>query len=83
MLILSRHRNESIMIGDDVEVVVVEPRGKRGGVRLGVKAPDGVPILRRELYEQNQARLRANPPAAHAACDESLPPHHHAQREDP
>ena len=49
MLVLERKRNQSIMIGD-VEVTVVEIRGRK--VRLGVKAPDEVPVHRREVYDK-------------------------------
>lgn len=48
MLVLSRERDESIMIGD-VEVCVVEIRGNK--VRLGVEAPRDVPVHRREVYD--------------------------------
>lgn len=48
MLVLSRHKNESIMIGD-IEVVVVEIRGDK--VRLGIQAPQDVPVHRREVYD--------------------------------
>ena len=49
MLVLSRRKNESIMIGEDVEIVVAEIRGDK--VRLGVSAPRYVPVHRREIYE--------------------------------
>ena len=49
MLILSRRKDESIMIGEDVEIVVVEVRGDR--VRLGIAAPKQLPVHRREIYE--------------------------------
>lgn len=49
MLVLSRKKNESIMIGDDVELVVVEIRGDK--VRLGFAAPTSVKIHRREVYD--------------------------------
>lgn len=49
MLVLSRQRDESIMIADNVEIMVVEIRGDK--VRLGVKAPAEVPVHRREVYE--------------------------------
>jgi carbon storage regulator len=51
MLVLSRQANERIIIGEDVEIVVVEVRGKR--VRLGIKAPGNVPIIREELKAAN------------------------------
>ena len=47
MLILSRHRNEDVLIGDDIVVRVVEIRGDQ--VRLGITAPDSVHIDRAEL----------------------------------
>ncbi|MFZ4465441.1 MAG: carbon storage regulator CsrA [Phycisphaerales bacterium] len=49
MLVLSRHRDEAIMIGDDVEIVVVDIRGDK--VRLGVNAPSRVAVHRKEIYE--------------------------------
>ena len=49
MLVLSRQRDESIMIGDNVVVTVVDIRGDR--VRLGVDAPTDVPVHRREVWE--------------------------------
>lgn len=52
MLVLSRRRDESIMIGDEVEVTVVEVRGDV--VKLGVKAPRSVPVHRKEIYETIQ-----------------------------
>jgi carbon storage regulator len=49
MLVLSRQRNEEIVIGDDVRVVVVDIQG--GKVRLGIAAPKDVSIHRREVYD--------------------------------
>ncbi|QEG35846.1 carbon storage regulator CsrA [Bythopirellula goksoeyrii] len=49
MLVLSRKKNESIVINDDITIVVVEIRG--GRVRLGFKAPREVPVHRREVYD--------------------------------
>ncbi len=49
MLVLSRQRDESIMIGD-IEVMVVEIRGDK--VRLGIKAPLDVAVHRREVFEK-------------------------------
>jgi carbon storage regulator len=57
MLVLSRHRDESIMIGDDITVTIVDIRGDK--VRLGVDAPNDVPVLRGEVYE---AIRRNSPP---------------------
>lgn len=48
MLVLSRHKNESVFIGDGIEVVVVDIRGDK--VRLGFSAPNDVQIHRCEVY---------------------------------
>lgn len=50
MLILSRYPNQSIQIGDDVKVTIVEVRGDR--VRLGIDAPKGVAVDREEIREE-------------------------------
>ncbi|GIV06667.1 MAG: hypothetical protein KatS3mg016_2242 [Fimbriimonadales bacterium] len=52
MLVLTRKVNQSIMIGDEIEVVVLEVRGEQ--VRLGIKAPRNVTVHRREIYEAIQ-----------------------------
>ena len=52
MLVLSRKKNESIVINNDITVVVVEIRGDK--VRLGVEAPKEVPVHRREVYDAIQ-----------------------------
>ncbi|MFO0900218.1 MAG: carbon storage regulator CsrA [Pirellulales bacterium] len=49
MLVLSRKKNESIIINNDITIVVVEIRGDK--VRLGVEAPKEVPVHRREVYD--------------------------------
>jgi carbon storage regulator len=49
MLVLSRKKNESIVINDDITVVVIEIRGDK--VRLGIEAPKEVPVHRREVYD--------------------------------
>jgi carbon storage regulator len=56
MLVLSRKKNESIIINDHITVTVVEIRGDK--VRLGIDAPKEVTVHRREVYEaiQNQAK---------------------------
>lgn len=60
MLALTRKNNESIIIGDNIEVTIVEI-GK-GEVKIGINAPKNVPIYRKELYEDiqrsNQEALR-------------------------
>ena len=47
MLVLSRHVDESIMIGDDIEIAVVEIRGDK--IRIGIKAPRDIPVHRDEV----------------------------------
>ena len=49
MLVLSRKKDESIMIGDNVEITIVDVRGDK--VRLGITAPKETPVHRREIYE--------------------------------
>lgn len=49
MLVLSRHRDESIMIGDDVVITIVDIRGDK--VRLGIDAPQDIPVHRQEVYD--------------------------------
>ena len=56
MLVLSRHRDESIMIGDDVVVTIVDIRGDK--VRLGIEAPQHIPVHRQEVYEAIQRENR-------------------------
>jgi len=62
MLVLSRKPNESIMIGDAVEVKIVEVKGDY--VKLGITAPKNIPVHRKEIYEaiqrENIAAARSN-----------------------
>ena len=58
MLVLSRKKNESIVINDDITIVVVEIRGDK--VRLGVEAPKEVPVHRREVYDAIKRPEQAN-----------------------
>lgn len=63
MLVLSRQRDETIMIGDDIEITIVDIRGDK--VRLGISAPTSVPVHRKEVYEsikrenREAAKIRA------------------------
>ena len=52
MLVLSRHRDESIMIGDEIVVTIVDIRGDK--VRLGINAPASIPVHRQEVFEAIQ-----------------------------
>src|SRR5918997_226080 len=59
MLVLSRHRDESIIIGDDIVITVVAIRGDK--LRLGIAAPIEIPVHRQEVYEAIQREnLRAS-----------------------
>ena len=66
MLVLSRQRDESIIIGDNIVVTVVDVRGDK--VRLGIEAPREVSVHRREVYEAIQ---RENQQAAQIRPDEA------------
>lgn len=52
MLVLSRQRNESIVIGDNIVITVVDIRGDK--VRLGINAPNTVPVHRQEIFDAIQ-----------------------------
>ena len=49
MLVLSRQRDETIMIGDDIEITVVDIRGDK--IRLGIEAPANIAVHRKEVYD--------------------------------
>ena len=59
MLVLSRKKNESIVINNDITIVVVEIRDDK--VRLGIEAPRDVPVHREEVYEAIQAANAVEP----------------------
>lgn len=67
MLALSRKANESIMIGNDIEITVLEVKGEQ--VKIGIKAPKSVPVYREEVYAQIK---EANREAASDAVKENL-----------
>ena len=52
MLVLTRKSNQSIMIGDDIEVSVLSIMGEK--VRIGIQAPRGIPVFRKEVYLEIQ-----------------------------
>ncbi len=67
VLVLSRQKDESIIIGDDVEVTIVDVRGDK--VRLGINAPRSISVHRKEIYEAIQ-REKAQKAAEEAAAAE-------------
>ena len=64
MLVLTRQKNESIMIGENIEVTIVDVKGDK--VRLGINAPIEISVHRKEIYE---AIKKANIEAAQGAPD--------------
>ncbi len=64
MLVLTRKINESVMIGDEVEVCLLEIKGDK--VRLGIRAPRSVTVHRKEVYEEIR---RANEEAARSSFE--------------
>ena len=87
MLVLSRYRDETIMIGDSIEITVVDIRGDK--VRLGITAPKDVAVHRKEIYEaikreNRQAaelRMYSIPYHAKTTADAKLVPEHGAIRD--
>lgn len=59
MLVLSRKFNESLIIGDNIEVIILEIRD--GNVKLGIKAPKNISVHRNEVYENIKKNLLENP----------------------
>ena len=63
MLVLSRQRDQTVMIGDDIEVTVVDIRGDK--VRLGITAPREISVHRKEVYDairrENRAAAQVKP----------------------
>ncbi len=57
MLVLTRKSNQSIMIGDDIEVTVLAIMGEK--VRVGIQAPRSIPVFRKEVYLEIQAENEA------------------------
>ena len=71
MLVLSRQRDESIMIGDKVIVTIVDIRGDK--VRLGIQAPQEIPVHRQEVYDAIQRENRNTNPLQPAHTAEPAP----------
>jgi len=73
MLVLSRQRDETIMIGDNIEITVVDIRGDK--VRLGITAPKEIPVHRKEVWESIQRENReAAQRSGQISLDQVSPP---------
>jgi carbon storage regulator len=64
MLVLTRKSNQSIMIGDDIEVSVLSVVGEK--VRIGIHAPHDIPVFRTEIYVEIQREGETDSPASDA-----------------
>jgi carbon storage regulator len=72
LLVLTRKTNQSIMIGDDVEISVLSVVGEK--VRIGIQAPSEIPVFRTEIYveiQRQQGDGRA-PEAVHSDVDDAI-----------
>ncbi len=70
MLVLTRKSNQSIMIGDDIEVSVLAIMGEK--VRIGIQAPRDVPVFRREVYLEIQEEQTTDGKDVREEVDEAL-----------
>jgi carbon storage regulator len=70
MLVLTRKSNQSIMIGDDIEVSVLAIMGEK--VRIGIEAPRSVPVFRKEVYLEIQQERSEQSEGDQKAVDEAL-----------
>ena len=71
MLVLTRKSNQSIMIGDDIEVSVLSVMGEK--VRIGIQAPRDIPVFRKEVYlEIQQERMEADGAGSREKVDQAL-----------
>jgi carbon storage regulator len=70
MLVLTRKRNESIVIGDDIEVSVLGVAGEK--VRLGIDAPRDIPVFRMEVYLEIQQQRLEEGTSAREEVDDAL-----------
>ena len=57
MLVLTRKKNQKIMIGDDIEITIVDIRNEQ--IKLGISAPNHIKVFRKEVYDANQEENKA------------------------
>ena len=70
MLVLTRKSNQSVMIGDDIELTVLSIMGDK--VRIGIQAPREIPVFRKEVYLEIQQEHAAARASAQAEVDDAL-----------
>lgn len=70
MLIITRKTSESILIGSDIEITVTEISGER--VKIGINAPKGIPIMRKELLETQELNREASAAASEEKVEKLL-----------
>ena len=70
MLVLTRKSNQSIMIGDEIEVSVLSVMGEK--VRIGIQAPQRVPVFRKEIYLEIHREAGAAAPAKDGVTSEQV-----------
>jgi carbon storage regulator len=70
MLVLTRKSNQSIMIGDEIEISVLAIMGEK--VRIGIQAPRNIPVFRKEVYLEIKQEQAAANEGAREAVDEAL-----------
>jgi carbon storage regulator len=70
MLVLTRKSNQSIMIGDDIEVSVLSIMGEK--VRIGIQAPRDIPVFRKEVYLEIQQERAATVEGANAESNDNV-----------
>jgi len=75
MLVLSRQRDQTIIIGDNIEITIVDIRGEK--VRLGISAPAHIPVHRKEVYDS----IKQSDKDGHPGSVRSLAKNHDADKD--